>query len=53
MKKAILWTVVFILVLAASILNGWAADYGAWAYALLTVPAVMAVLFWISFLKKK
>lgn len=53
MKKAILWTIAFVLVMAATLLNGWVAAYGALAWAMMGLALVCTLLQWIAYFKSR
>lgn len=53
MKKAILWTVAFVLIAAATLLNGWIATYGALAWVMLGIAVVCTLLQWLAYFKNR
>ena len=53
MKKAILWTIAFVLVVAATLINGWIGVYGGLAWAMIGIAALCTALQWIAYFKKR
>ena len=49
MKRAVLWTVAAVLVIAAVLINGWTSAPGGWAIIILAV--ICALLQWLAYRK--